>query len=754
MVGVQGLSPLEVTITRQGSSTPVRILSLTEYFVLTTPPEFSHSQYVATWDGRDSSGNYVSDGDYVITVSRWDQQLASTTVTVFCGTGQLTSIRISPDPFNPNVESTEITVTGTPGLTLSAGILREGWWEPVQQITFVEGPSGTYKFIWDGMHMHGYTALDGEYIVAVAAQPSGPVLISGTVTLRSDEVLYQISATPDPFNPVIGQTTFITATGTPGLGPLELWVLKEGWWEPVQILPMVEIDGSYTTRWDGMHMHGYVAPDGEYILSVGSSSLGELITGTVTIDTVGAGAATMRIRLTWNSDETDFDLHLLKPGGEFWGEGDCYFGNDWPDWDGDGEYYDPNDPANSDENDPYLDIDDTDGYGPEHITIYSPPPGTYRVIVHYYDDYPYGPSDATVKVTLFEGTPSETVTTYGPHQMNEWDQWDVTDITIGGLNDYTNGAMDEDFAALSDTEILNPRNGKPTTLALDSRATVVAAEYFIDSVGTDGTGQPMNAADGTFDSVTENVVATVDVTGLSIGQHQVYVHGKDSDGNWGPTASTTISVTGAGDNKVYFVPEESKASFCKTTQVELWVDATDFQSGQINLTYNPECAEITGWTRNTANFPMGTWAHTDGNEWITFVGGELKTGSYMIGTLTVHCACDTNDCPDGCTTTLGFLETGENPCKLVDDYGNAVTTTWMDGTFQCIVGVCGDVNCDGTVDIGDVTLLLNHVGNPTKYALCNDWAGDVKCDQTKDIGDVTLLLNHVGNPTKYQIGCC
>ncbi|RZN34561.1 MAG: hypothetical protein EFT35_09255 [Methanophagales archaeon ANME-1-THS] len=71
---------------------------------------------------------------------------------------------------------------------------------------------------------------------------------------------------------------------------------------------------------------------------------------------------------------------------------------------------------------------------------------------------------------------------------------------------------------------------------------------------------------------------------------------------------------------------------------------------------------------------------------------------------------------------------------------------------------CGDVNCDKSVDIGDVTLVLNHWANPNKYPLnCDEWAewaGNVNCDEAIGIGDVTLLLNHWANPNKYPLNCC
>ena len=94
----------------------------------------------------------------------------------------------------------------------------------------------------------------------------------------------------------------------------------------------------------------------------------------------------------------------------------------------------------------------------------------------------------------------------------------------------------------------------------------------------------------------------------------------------------------------------------------------------------------------------------------------LLTGEYMIGTITIHCV---NDSREGCTTPLAFIE----PSTLLDDTGAPVTATWIDGTFECVSGLCGDVapypDCSGIVDMGDVILLLNNVsypGNP-RYAL-------------------------------------
>jgi hypothetical protein len=69
----------------------------------------------------------------------------------------------------------------------------------------------------------------------------------------------------------------------------------------------------------------------------------------------------------------------------------------------------------------------------------------------------------------------------------------------------------------------------------------VAAEYFIDEIGPVGSGTPMNAADGEFNSNIEDVIAELNEN-LSVGSHTVYVHGKNSEGYWGNFGSAEFVI--------------------------------------------------------------------------------------------------------------------------------------------------------------------------------------------------------------------
>ena len=95
----------------------------------------------------------------------------------------------------------------------------------------------------------------------------------------------------------------------------------------------------------------------------------------------------------------------------------------------------------------------------------------------------------------------------------------------------------------------NPTGGA-ATVALTGTATDVAtgcsaiqaAEYWIGSTDPGpGSGTPMSAADGAFDSAEESIQATVDVSSLSNGVHTVWVRAMDSTG-WGTASSLQLQV--------------------------------------------------------------------------------------------------------------------------------------------------------------------------------------------------------------------
>ena len=96
----------------------------------------------------------------------------------------------------------------------------------------------------------------------------------------------------------------------------------------------------------------------------------------------------------------------------------------------------------------------------------------------------------------------------------------------------------------------NPTNGATSvTLAADvsdsttGNSIIAAAEYFM---GPDGPRISMGDSDNTFDSSTERITASIDVSsGWAVGQYTLYVRGQDAEGNWGATESVVLEISEA-----------------------------------------------------------------------------------------------------------------------------------------------------------------------------------------------------------------
>lgn len=155
----------------------------------------------------------------------------------------------------------------------------------------------------------------------------------------------------------------------------------------------------------------------------------------------------IHVELTWvtagDADETDtgdgagtdLDLHFAHQnaiGPDIDGDGlkDPWFDKKW-----DVFWFDKNpgwgnfDPNAGD--DPSLDRDDTDGGGPENLNLSVPEDGvTYTIGAHFWNDWGFGPADATVKVYHYADLVYEA--TFA--QMKELDLWCVGQIhwpTVG-----------------------------------------------------------------------------------------------------------------------------------------------------------------------------------------------------------------------------------------------------------------------------------------------------------------------------------
>jgi hypothetical protein len=139
---------------------------------------------------------------------------------------------------------------------------------------------------------------------------------------------------------------------------------------------------------------------------------------------------------------------------------------------------------------------------------------------------------------------------------------------------------------------------------------IVAAEGFIDAVGSIGSGFVFIATDGGFNSPTESGYADIplaSVRALSDGDHTIYVRAKDSSGNWGDatlaTEILTVDKTGPTFGPISVVPPSATRG-----------------GGTVNVTVS---GSIT--TLSDLNFGSGTFTITDS-----------KSTNVVAGTFTIN----------------------------------------------------------------------------------------------------------------------
>jgi hypothetical protein len=114
-------------------------------------------------------------------------------------------------------------------------------------------------------------------------------------------------------------------------------------------------------------------------------------------------------------------------------------------------------------------------------------------------------------------------------------------------------------------------------------STIQAAEFFVQpnmpAPGDDGTGTPLLASDGTYDSVKENVTWTsaggvnLEAWG-SIGPHTVWVHGQDAAGNWGTYYNASFEIIAVPPDRRVAAPTGLMAELSPTPFGDVWLTWT------------------------------------------------------------------------------------------------------------------------------------------------------------------------------------
>lgn len=134
-------------------------------------------------------------------------------------------------------------------------------------------------------------------------------------------------------------------------------------------------------------------------LIVSDDEEGESLPAVVVV--VSSPASNLLIQLDWSDTQADLDLHLISPGGTYFGTGDCFSWEPNPNW---------GDAALASDN-PVLDYDDDgEGQAPyrESISFDEPADGDYEVWVHFYSDH-----SLTLGNPAVTATPSLSVSVFG-----------------------------------------------------------------------------------------------------------------------------------------------------------------------------------------------------------------------------------------------------------------------------------------------------------------------------------------------------
>ncbi len=177
----------------------------------------------------------------------------------------------------------------------------------------------------------------------------------------------------------------------------------------------------------------------------------------------------------------------------------------------------------------------------------------------------------------------------------------------------------------------DPTNGAASvslTATIDDSTTggssIQAAEYFVDVLGANGTGTALTAADGTFDAVSEAVTASVDVSALSLGTHNLFVQGQDSASNWGGADSVAFEVTA--------VPAGAESATVSISGGSISVATNPIDFGIIALDGSDQTVDTqpSAWTAIDGRGSGAGWNVSVSSTDFTSAGGTITVDNFKM----------------------------------------------------------------------------------------------------------------------------
>ena len=209
------------------------------------------------------------------------------------------------------------------------------------------------------------------------------------------------------------------------------------------------------------------------------------------------------VTLTWDTNETDLDLHMSPDDGAT----HCYY-------------------ANKRAGDMVLDYDDVDGYGPEHITVENVTgTKTYKIKVYYYADHNEPYDETTPTTAHVTARVRDQLVLDESHLMtvestsSSWGSgahiWDVGEVTVEGAGSYSVQITDDSLASYP-TVVLHVNVTEPDEHGDPVHVSGLTSQnFYVVNAGT--VMSPITVSDAGSEY-------TVTYTDITTGKRDVYVY--------------------------------------------------------------------------------------------------------------------------------------------------------------------------------------------------------------------------------------
>jgi len=219
-----------------------------------------------------------------------------------------------------------------------------------------------------------------------------------------------------------------------------------------------------------------------------------------------------------------------------------------------------------------------------------------------------------------------------------------------------------------------------------------------------------------------------------------------------------VSATSAA-NEVYFSQQTVYIPECGNATVDIRLNATDsIDTWSTRVEFDSVCVNITrvDFTGSITQ-ANASWGHH--GDYI-YLGGTNRTATsgneLLLATLTV--GCNGSSCVP---VDLGFAGE-ENVTRLIagppdGDPGDTprvatmYSETWTNGSAQCVG--CGDVDCNGDVDMNDVVNTYIRAIINSAHPLNLAWAADVDGDADVDMNDVVNVYIRAIIDSEHELHC-